>query len=171
MIVCISLAFIFAMFGSCHAGECCDAYYDLTFDYHDQTWCDNYCCGSAAIGLLECCDNFLLQASSDYRSSFCLDFFAKNIWVPILIGLGGLGLFLTCAACCYCCFHSSTSSGRVVAPAQQPYHTNVMLLNPQAPPPQYGYHPSTAANPAHPVPSGIQPADPQTESKHPFEST
>ncbi|XP_045204835.1 uncharacterized protein LOC123557445 [Mercenaria mercenaria] len=172
----IRIIFIFGIFVcACEAGECCKAYYDLTFTYHDQTWCDTYCCGTSALGALECCDSIFLVAPSEDRTGFCIDFFTKNIWAPILIAVGGFGALLTCIVCCYCCCsHSNRSTGTVVAPAQQPYHTNVMLLNPTSshPSQQPGYNPSGEAIPVHPPPAVAYPvpANQETQEKHPFES-
>ncbi|WAQ98273.1 hypothetical protein MAR_022646 [Mya arenaria] len=174
------------------AGQCCNAYYDITFDYHDAKWCSSYCCGTsttggiftASVGILECCDNFLLAASSKDTSVVCVDFFVQNIWVPILIGIGGLvGLGVVVAIC----FQHGNRRGAVVQPSQ-PQTGLVMVAggyNPQYPQGPYGaqqYLPG--ANPpgnhapgyplgaAYPPPvygAGVQSANlPQKSAGHPM---
>ncbi|XP_052797059.1 protein shisa-4-like [Mya arenaria] len=142
----VLLVLISAHFAS--AGQCCNSYYDITFDYHDAKWCSSYCCGastsgvflSTSVGVLECCDNFLLAASSEDTSSICADFFLQNIWVPILIALGGLGSLICICVVVACCCQGGNHRGGVVQPAQ-PQTSLIMVAgssNPQYPQGPYG---------------------------------
>lgn len=167
-------------------GECCDAYYDLAFQYHDPKWCSSYCCGTSVV--LECCDNFLLQAPTSDRTSVCWDFFVRNVWALILPIIGGIVIILGCACFFYYLCKGSKSSGSVVHPMQQPQHNNMILLpasgysnqvqgpygqpaGPGAYPP--AYPPSTALYSAQPIRSEIptNSYNRQTDSKQLFQSS
>ncbi|WAQ98274.1 hypothetical protein MAR_022647 [Mya arenaria] len=130
------------------AGQCCNAYTDYKFEYHDAKWCSSYCCGTSSIGgifttslrILECCDNFLLTASSEDTSAMCPDFFAQNVWVPILIAVGCLGSLICLCVVIACCVKGGNRTGVVVQPAQ-PQANLIMVAggyNPEYPQGQYG---------------------------------
>lgn len=93
-------------------GECCKAHYGL-LSYNKEKWCSNYCC--IRLGKYDCCDNFLLQAPSIQRRDYCAAFFTSNAWVPSLISIGGLILFIgLCVCICRRCCGSSRSTGGVL---------------------------------------------------------
>ncbi|XP_011450349.2 uncharacterized protein LOC128177130 [Crassostrea angulata] len=126
-------------------GECCRAHYDILFSYNEEKWCSNYCCFQ--LGKYDCCDNFLLQAPSIERKDFCAAFFTSNVWVPVLISIGGLILFIgLCVCICKACCGSSRSTGVVMHGAnpgvavvnssnmmQQPGYPNHMMQQPGYP--------------------------------------
>nr|XP_011450341.2 uncharacterized protein LOC105344290 isoform X1 [Crassostrea gigas]XP_011450342.2 uncharacterized protein LOC105344290 isoform X1 [Crassostrea gigas]XP_034322903.1 uncharacterized protein LOC105344290 isoform X1 [Crassostrea gigas] len=93
-------------------GECCRAHFSL-LSYNKEKWCSNYCCFQ--LGKYYCCDSFLLQAPSIQRRDFCAAFFTSNAWVPVLISIGGLILFIgLCVCICRRCCGSSRSTGGVL---------------------------------------------------------
>ncbi|XP_071126871.1 uncharacterized protein [Mytilus edulis] len=105
---CILLVFVVITFGvsEVFGGECCKAYKDLTGDLHSPQWCSDLCCINPLTfgGTYYCCDNILLQAPNKMRDSFCIQWWAAHLYVPILIGVAVLLIVaVTCCCCCCCC--------------------------------------------------------------------
>ncbi|KAL4230260.1 hypothetical protein ACF0H5_010646 [Mactra antiquata] len=168
--------------GVTEGGECCKAYSVLGFRQQGEKWCADYCCGSSRLGLLECCSEPLLVAPASDRKVVCLDFFFKNVWVAVLIGLAGLGIFICIVVICVQGCGGSKNRGQVNA---QPA-TNVIMMTPGGannqqqqqqqqglyPPPiaPQGYGPNTSAAfpPQYQAFPGQSQNPADTETKHPF---
>ncbi|XP_060065178.1 uncharacterized protein LOC132545512 [Ylistrum balloti] len=137
--------------GGVDGGECCKAHYGLLSMANDEMWCDDYCCHNV-LRSYYCCDDFALQASSWEREDVCPDFYAQNVWVPILISLGCLASIIGCGVCCWCCCCRSSSrvGGAVIMAPANPgvtvVNTNVTNNHQQVPAMTVG-NPNTSVNP------------------------
>lgn len=119
--------FILLAASSTEATECCLAYNDVLGNYHSAQWCDDYCCGTTLVGLT-CCDSSLLRAPADDRADFCVLWWGRNVWAPILIGLGCLSILICCCVCCYRCCCRSRSTPVIIQSAGQP-NVSVTAVN------------------------------------------
>ncbi|VDI84068.1 Hypothetical predicted protein [Mytilus galloprovincialis] len=105
---CILLVFAVITFcvSNVFGGECCKAYRDITGDLRSPQWCSDLCCINPKTlgGTYYCCENILLQAPNNMRDSFCIQWWAAHLYVPILIGVAVLLIVaVTCCCCCCCC--------------------------------------------------------------------
>ncbi|XP_069130368.1 uncharacterized protein [Argopecten irradians] len=109
-------------------GECCLAHYGiLTAAENKEMWCEDYCCFLTSY---YCCNNILLRAPSSEREDLCPDYFAKNVWAPILISIGCLAAIIGCCVCCWCCCcRSNTRVGQTVVMAPDGANPGVTVVN------------------------------------------
>lgn len=114
------------------AGECCRSYTDITGDFHSPQWCSDFCCyDPSTLGLTYyCCESTVLQAPDDMRDSFCVQWWAAHVYVPILIGVAFLVLITGCCCCC-CCGCCRRQSSGVIVQHQAPSGPTIMVQQQQ----------------------------------------
>ncbi|KAK3099707.1 hypothetical protein FSP39_008348 [Pinctada imbricata] len=109
------------------AGECCLEHTNILGQTTSEKWCSNYCC--SILTVRQCCDNVNLRTDQN-SAPLCVAWLKANIWVPVLIGVGGLLLLLliTCCCCCCCACCRNKQPRTVVVQGQQTPSTYILCI-------------------------------------------